>query len=266
MIERKRWCGVGVCVYGVDFVAARAQSSGGSEGAASRRHWPAGWHLTPPAALTVAIGARAGGSTSRIWWIRRGGVSGAGHRDAQQLLGRYGKLDRIDVTVAASEISHGERQARRTAGRISGGETGRTQPGDQRMVRAFRWNLRVLATFASGRRVPHLQQDFGERVRRRRDRDTTRRGREPRDGVRAVLVEALLLGAVGSMVGVRWARAGGRDRGLTRSVNALYTSSRPRRWNDGERGVVGILTGVIVAFVSALKPAREASRWLPPGR
>ena len=67
--------------------------------------------------------------------------------DAQQAMGRYGKLDRIDVTVAATEDF--------TAVEAAIGRTlppayliqkpGARSQENQRMLRAFRWNLRVLS-------------------------------------------------------------------------------------------------------------------------
>ena len=68
--------------------------------------------------------------------------------DAQQALGRYGKLDRIDVTVRAG------RRFRRASNRPSARalpasylveRPGARNEENQRMLRAFRWNLRVLS-------------------------------------------------------------------------------------------------------------------------
>ena len=67
--------------------------------------------------------------------------------EAQRALGRFGKLDRIDVTVGAGEdLGVVERAAR---GALPEGYLVR-RPGtrseeNQRMLRAFRWNLRVLS-------------------------------------------------------------------------------------------------------------------------
>jgi putative ABC transport system permease protein len=75
------------------------------------------------------------------------------------------------------------------------------------------------------------------------------------------LAEALLFGVIGAALGVLLGRllAGGAVRLIADTVNALYTTSRPgpielttfEFWT-------AILTGALVAFGSALAPAREA--------
>ena len=71
----------------------------------SRRRWPRRLHLARGASIAVAIGGQPiGGSHSPTssTQARRSFVA-LDIADAQQLLGRYGKLDRIDVTVAPRE-------------------------------------------------------------------------------------------------------------------------------------------------------------------
>jgi hypothetical protein len=135
-------------VYGVDLVpSARRRSSGDSSGAGISKAFASRLHLTPPASLTVAIGGR----DRRI---AIGDIVDAGTAeflvldiaDAQQLLGRYGKLDRIDVTAPPSEDFARVEKAVRAA--LPSGylieKPGVRNQENQRMLRAFRWNLRVL--------------------------------------------------------------------------------------------------------------------------
>ena len=80
------------------------------------------------------------------------------------------------------------------------------------------------------------------------------------------LAEALLFGIAGAALGVLLGRvlAGGAVRLIADTVNALYTTSRPAPigLTPGE-ACAGILIGTLVAFASALAPAREAMRVAP---
>jgi putative ABC transport system permease protein len=80
------------------------------------------------------------------------------------------------------------------------------------------------------------------------------------------LAEALLLGLAGALAGVLLGRilAAGIVGLIADTVNALYTSSRPTpvALTAGEAWS-GILTGAVVALVSAFKPAREAMEVAP---
>ena len=265
--------GVGsVPVYGVDFVAgARGRASGGSEGAAISKALAGRLHLTPPAALTVAIGGR-GRRIDIANMVDAGEAEflALDIADAQQLLGRYGKLDRIDVTVAASEDFARVEKAVRAA--LPAGylveKPGVRNQENQRMVRAFRWNLRVLGYISLVVGAFLIYNTISVSVvRRRAEIGILRAVGASRATVFALfLVEALLLGAVGSMVGVLLGRvlAGGIVGLIAQTVNALYTSSRPAPVElTASEAWSGILTGVIVAFVSALKPAREAMQVAP---
>src|ERR1039458_7898672 len=67
--------------------------------------------------------------------------------DAQQALHRYGKLDRIDVTVGTAEDFARVESAIRGALPVSAQleKPGARSDENQRMLRSFRWNLRVLS-------------------------------------------------------------------------------------------------------------------------
>jgi putative ABC transport system permease protein len=265
--------GVGsVPVYGVDFVAgARGRTSGGLGGAAISKALADRLHLTPPAPLTMAIGGR-GRRIDLANTVDAGAAEflALDIADAQELLGRYGKLDRIDVTVVPSEDFARVEKAVRTA--LPAGylidKPGVRNEENQRMVRAFRWNLRVLGYISLVVGAFLIYNTISVSVvRRRAEIGILRAVGASRATVFALfLAEALLLGAVGSVAGVLLGRvlAGGIVGLIAQTVNALYTSSRPTPVElTASEAWTGLLTGVIVAFVSALKPAREAMQVAP---
>ena len=138
---------------GLDFLASPAAQteSGGAQSA--------GIDAVISKPLADRSGVRAGQSvTARIGGrnrdLRIGDVVNAPTEfvaldiaDAQQVLGRFGQIDRIDVTVAPSEDFARAEEAIRAV--LPAGYFMR-KPGargdeNQRMLRAFRWNLRVLS-------------------------------------------------------------------------------------------------------------------------
>jgi len=258
-----------VPLYGVDSVprARRGEGQIGQTGQAgisqalARR-----LHLAPPASLTVAI-------DGRDQRLKLGQVVDAGTAeflvldiaDAQQMLGRYGKLDRIDVTVGPSEdfarVEKAVRAALPPAYFVE--RPGVRNEENQRMLRAFRWNLRVLGYISLVVGAFLIYNTISVSVVRRRTEIGILRavGASRSTVLSLFLAEALLLGVVGSAIGVLLGRllAAGVVGLIAETVNALYTSSRPTpvELTAGEAWA-GIVTGVVVAFVSALKPAREA--------
>jgi putative ABC transport system permease protein len=270
--------GIGaVPLYGVDLVSGARQrvtptgsasdlpSAGITKALASRLH------LTPPAALTVAIGGR----DRRL---EVGDLVDAGPAeflvldiaDAQQALGRYGKLDRIDVTVGPSEdfarVEKAVRAALPPAYLLE--RPGVRNDENQRMLRAFRWNLRVLGYISLVVGAFLIYNTISVSVVRRRAEIGILRAVGASRGtvVWLFLAEAILLGVVGSVLGVLLGRvlAGGVVGLIAETVNALYTSSRPTPVQlTASEAWAGIMTGAVVAFLSALKPAREAMQAAP---
>ena len=190
--------------------------------------------------------------------------------DAQEALGRYGKLDRIDVAVApGQDFAAVETAVRRTlpaAYLVS--RPGARNEENQRMLRAFRWNLRVLSyiSLVVGAFLIYNTISISV-VRRRAEIGILRAAGAARGTVLWLfLAEALLFGVVGGARVWRW---GGCWRGATvrliaDTVNALYTTSRPApvelTWAERR---LGIATGAVVALVSAFAPAREATQCRP---
>jgi putative ABC transport system permease protein len=274
MIEAQGFlAGIGsIPLYGVDLVPlARRRPSGAPSGAGISKALAGRLHLTPPASLAVAIG-----TSERQVEIADIIDAGADEflvldiADAQQLLGRYGKLDRIDVTVPPSEdFARVERAVRGAlpAGYLVEKPSVRNQE-NQRMLRAFRWNLRVLGYISLVVGAFLIYNTISVSVVRRRAEIGTLRavGASRATVFGLFLTEALLLGLVGSVVGVLLGRllAGGLVGLIAVTVNALYTSSRPTPVElTAAEAWAGILTGMVVAFVSALKPAREAMQVAP---
>src|SRR6516225_7466561 len=156
---------------------------------------------------------------------------------AQKALGRFGKLDRIDVIVDRGEdftrVEDAVRRLLPPAYLVE--KPGVRNEENQRMMRAFRWNLRALGA--------------------------------SRTGVFALfLAEALILGLAGAALGVALGRllAGGAVGLIAGTVNALYTTSRPAPVElTAAEAWIGVSAGVVTAILSAFGPAREAMN-VPP--
>ena len=134
---------------------------------------------------------------------------------------------------------------------------------NQRMLRAFRWNLRVLSYISLVVGAFLIYNTISVSVvRRRAEIGILRAIGAARSTILVLfLAEALLFGVVGAALGVLLGRilAGGAVRLIADTVNALYTTSRPAPIElTAIEAWTGILTGALVAFASALAPAREA--------
>jgi putative ABC transport system permease protein len=184
---------------------------------------------------------------------------------AQQVLDRYGKLDRIDVTVAPDEdlgrVERAIRQVLPPAYFIQ--KPGARGEENQRMLRAFRWNLRVLSyiSLVVGAFLIYNAISISV-VRRRAEIGILRALGAGRTAVFALfLAEALLLGIAGAAIGVVLGRAlaGATVQLISGTVNSIFTTSRPApvELSFGE-AALGILIGALAALVSAFGPAREA--------
>jgi putative ABC transport system permease protein len=190
--------------------------------------------------------------------------------DAQQITGRYGKLDRIDVTVNPGEdLSRAEQAIR---GVMPAGaelrKPGARSEENQRMLRAFRWNLRVLSYISLVVGAFLIYNTISVSVvRRRAEIGILRAIGAARAAILALfLAEALLFGLIGAALGVALGRllAGGAVQLISDTVNALYTTSRPAPVTLTASGIwTGIVTGALVAVLSALAPALEAMKVAP---
>jgi putative ABC transport system permease protein len=263
--------GIGsVPFYGIDFLATAGQSGESREG-----HIADGLVVSQPLAgrlklsagdaLTVQLGGRA-----RSFRIARIAAAPSDFlafdiAPAQQALGRYGKLDRIDVTVSPDEdFAHAEAAIRRmlpAAYLIQ--KPGARGDENQRMLRAFRWNLRVLSyiSLVVGAFLIYNTISISV-VRRRAEIGVLRALGAGRASIFTLfLAEALLLGILGAALGVLLGRAlaGATVQLISGTINAIFTTSRPApvELSLGE-AALGILIGALAAFASAFGPAREA--------
>jgi len=253
--------GVGsVPLYGVDFAGAPENAAVPSRALAQRLH------LAPDSPLTAIIDGRP-------VHFQVGRIAEAGPAEflaidiaaAQQALGRYGKLDRIDVVVSPAEdfarVEQAVRAALPPAYLLE--KPGARSDENQRMLRAFRWNLRVLSYISLVVGAFLIYNTISVSVVRRRAEIGILRalGAARATVFTLFLAEALLFGMVGAAIGVALGRllAGVTVHLIAETVNALYTTSRPApillTWSQTW---IGFATGALVAFASALFPAREA--------
>src|SRR6516225_340290 len=188
----------------------------------------------------------------------------------QQGLRRYGKLDRIDITAGPDEnFARLEETIRRTlpAGYLVE-RPGVRRDENQRMLRAFRWNLRVLSYISLVVGAFLIYNTISVSVvRRRAEIGILRALGAGRSTVFSVfLAEALLLGVLGAAVGVMLGRllAAGTVGLIAGTVNALYTTSRPAPVElTVAEAWIAVSAGVVTAILSAFGPAREAMN-VPP--
>ncbi|HXS95127.1 MAG TPA: FtsX-like permease family protein [Candidatus Limnocylindrales bacterium] len=189
---------------------------------------------------------------------------------AQQLLNRYGKLDRIDVTVPRD----GDFPAIETAiRRVLPPSYLVQRPGarseeNQHMLRAFKWNLRVLSYISLVVGAFLIYNTISVSVVRRRGEIGVLRAVGASRGTVffLFLAEAMLLGLAGAAIGVALGRllAAATVETISATVNALFTTSRPTPVAlTPAKIAAGLLTGIAVAFASAFAPAREAMRVAP---
>jgi putative ABC transport system permease protein len=184
---------------------------------------------------------------------------------AEHVLHRYGRVDRIDITAGRGEnmeqLEAAVRKLLPPAYLIE--KPGARNEENQKMLRAFRWNLRVLSYISLVVGAFLIYNTISVSVVRRRAEIGILRalgaGRAAVFGL--FLAEALMLGLAGAALGVALGRllAGGTVGLIAGTVNALYTTSRPAPVElTAAEAWVGILAGMVTALLSALAPAREA--------
>jgi putative ABC transport system permease protein len=194
---------------------------------------------------------------------------------AQSLLGMYGKLDRIEVFVSPAEDAAGispnqaERLIRAAIPTAWDVQTpGARSEENSRMVRAFRWNLRILSYISLLVGAFLIYNTIAVSVVRRRTEIGILRalGTSSRGVLFIFLGEAAMQGVIGSALGIIIGRllAAALLGMISDTVNALFTTSTPGPIALSPASVLAALfTGTAVAFFSALIPAREAARVAP---
>ncbi len=265
--------GVGaVALYGVDLLAQSNNKTSGAE---------LGAVADPDAAVVVssALAARLGLAVgSRVSSFQVAAIVSAKNAEfllldiaaAQKALGMYARLDRIDVTLSPGESAAGLERDMRALLPLSYtiGKSGTRGEETQKMLRAFRWNLRVLSFISLVVGAFLIYNTISVSVVRRRPEVGVLRalGAGRTTVLWLFLSEALLFGLAGSAAGLALGRvlAEGATGLIAQTVNALYTSSRPAAialsW---ETAAMGLIAGTAVALLSALAPAREAMQVEP---
>ncbi|HVP48696.1 MAG TPA: FtsX-like permease family protein, partial [Bryobacteraceae bacterium] len=259
-----------VTVYGVDFVSQRPDARAAK---ALPRDLDAA--IVVSSGLAHRLGLKEADHLSLTLSDRRLKFAVAGIADAknaefalldiaaaQRALNQYGKLDRIQVFVSPHEdFSRVERQVRAIlpAGyRLA--KPGTRSEENQRMLRAFRWNLRVLSYISLVVGAFLIYNTISVSIVRRRAEIGVLRamGAGRRLVLWLFLGEALLFGLAGSLAGIAFGRvmAEGAVGLIADTVNSIYVSSRPAEVALDLSAVgTAIAAGVAVAVLSALAPA-----------
>ena len=184
---------------------------------------------------------------------------------AQELLGRGGRLDRIDLILQPSQVAWVKR-ALSPGLRLEVPAT-RTRVMAE-MIQAFQTNLSAMSLLAIlvGAFLIYNTMTFSV-LRRRRLLGSLRVLGVTRGALfRLLILEALLLGLAGTALGVGLGifTAHYLVQLVTRTINDLYfVVTVTRLMVDPVILAKGILVGVVVTLVAALLPAAEAARALP---
>jgi len=189
---------------------------------------------------------------------------------AQELLGRLGRLSRVDLLLGEGEA--GDAAAERIAAQLPDGvdvvrPAQRTEAIEQ-LSRAFETNLVALSLLALVVGMFLIYNTVTFSVVQRRGLLGTLRcmGVSRREIFGLVLGEALLLGAVGSAAGVLLGIVLGRGLVVlvTQTINDLYFTVTVRGiFITGATLAKGVLLGLGATFLAAAVPAMEAS-FTPP--
>jgi putative ABC transport system permease protein len=189
---------------------------------------------------------------------------------AQQLLNAYGRIDRIEVTVDAGEDAAlvGRLVRATVPSSYSVLTPGARSEENQRMLRAFRWNLRKLSYISLLVGAFLIYNTIAVSVVRRRAEIGILRaiGVSSRGVLAIFLGEAAMLGVAGSLLGIGLGRllASGIVGMISDTVNSIFITSASGAVAISWMSVVAsVATGTTVAVVSALIPAREAARVAP---
>ncbi|MDZ7750322.1 MAG: ABC transporter permease [Gammaproteobacteria bacterium] len=195
----------------------------------------------------------------------RDGLLVADIATAQELLGRVGRLDRIDLI-----LEPGMEQAMADtlpAGLRLTPAAARTEAG-ARMTEAFHINLAAMSLLALlvGAFIIYNAMTFAVLSRRPLFGQLRVIGVTRGELFRLILGEALILGLVGTLIGVvsGMAIAQGLIGLVTRTINDLYFSLTVNQLLVSPTVLAkGVLVGLGATLLSALLPAREAARSEP---
>jgi putative ABC transport system permease protein len=199
-----------------------------------------------------------------------GGIVVMDIAEAQRELGRAGRVDSVLLKVP-DRPSLGEWQNRLQAALPAGIVTrpvGSRTAENQRMLAAFRWNLRVLSYVALLVGAFLIYNTISVSVVRRRAEIGIVRalGASRNEVLGAFLGEAAFFGVIGALLGCVLGRvmATGALKLLSATVQALYVSSRPGAIELTFTSlVIALLIGIGMSVIAALSPACEAASVSP---
>ena len=270
-----------VALFGVDLVGDTTLGEMGSlprPGVSELLDLPSVWvtaslGLSPGDKLPVVAGDR------RMDLVVQGVVEPSGARAgrflladialAQRLLARTGRLDRIYVHAPPGDgRDWGARLGPLVPPAASIVPAGTRTVDNRRMLRAFRWNLRMLSysTILVGAFLIY-NTITAYVVRRRQQIGILRAVGASREMVRAAfLIEGAVFGILGAAAGLLVGRllAIGAVEAVGATVSSLYVSSTPgeiafRPWTVA----MAVLAGLGTSLLSAWWPAREAAGVAP---
>jgi putative ABC transport system permease protein len=189
---------------------------------------------------------------------------------AQRELGRAARVDSVLLKVPddSSLAEWQDRLSRVLPGGVVTRPVGSRTTENQRMLTAFRWNLRVLSYVALLVGAFLIYNTISVSVVRRRPEIGIVRALGASRGaiLTAFLGEAACFGAVGAVLGCVLGRvlAIGAVKLLSATVQALYVSSRPGAIELTLTSLaVALLIGIGMSVIAALSPASEAARVSP---
>lgn len=192
----------------------------------------------------------------------------------QALAGRPQRLDRVEILVAEGPGEDERAAEARAALQAAAGGQWTVQAPEARgettagMTQAFRYNLFVLSLISIVVGVYLVLQALEAAVVRRRGEIAVLRslGVEAGDIRRAWLLEALVLGTLGSVLGIAlgWAGATVAVEAVGQTMNLLYAATRPQPpvltgADIGQALALGLAASLLAGWV----PAREAARTPP---
>ena len=188
---------------------------------------------------------------------------------AQRLLARAGRLDRIYVHAPPGDrLDWTDRLVPHLPPAASVLPAGTRTDDNRRMLRAFRWNLRMMSytTILVGAFLIY-NTITAYVVRRRQQIGIVRAVGASRSMVRvAFLIEGAVFGAIGAVAGLLLGRvlAVAAVEAVGGTVSSLYVSSTPGEIALGPGTVAtGVVAGLGMSLLSAWWPAREAAGVAP---
>ena len=195
------------------------------------------------------------------------GVMLADITTAQEVLGRVGWLDRIDLVLGQDPSEAMKVRALLPEGVELSSAAGR-QSATQNMTAAFELNLRAMSLLALlvGSFLIYNTMAFSVLQRRELLASLRVLGATSRQLLREILWEAAALGLVGGLLGLGFGMLAARVllSMVTRTINDIYFVLTVTEFMiDPWVLVYGVFLGVIVALLAALGPAIEASLTSP---